>query len=400
MAKKWIFNLLLLFGALVIGFLMCEILVRIFMPRIGWRPAKEEKLVWAAPSYLKFDPLADERISHQPRILFLGDSYMAGSGLSKGSQRISEQFQQKMGDSVSVQTFAAGGWSIDQQYLAFLQKGKAWSPDLVVVAFCANNDLANILSNRQGATLQKHYFVVDSLETLHLYNGQGEPLEIKQFEGNYQTKQITRSYFISLIQYAIYQFRQNDQPTQPDSKNVDSRYTHPPDQPDQLEEIYQLQPRLSWSPQKNPNSFVSAYIHDDFEVNTYQWHLYTTLLKELSRECQQIDAQLMMMLLPVTLKIRDTRFIAGGSLDFTFQTPDGEFTYRAAEPRHRLKSICDSLNIDFFDPTAQFIEHIEENNLVDDCWPDQHDRHFSAVAHRILADQFYQYYQYHPLSGN
>jgi hypothetical protein len=113
-------------------------------------------------------------------------------------------------------------------------------------------------------------------------------------------------------------------------------------------------------------------------------------------ETDRIDARLIVMLLPVTYKPQDARFVAGGELEFRFQTPDGPFTYRAAEPRDRLERICGELGIELFDPTAEFIDIIVERDLVERAYPRPPDRHFSPVAHAILADQLHAYLQDNP----
>ena len=145
------------------------------------------------------------------------------------------------------------------------------------------------------------------------------------------------------------------------------------------------QVRLGWSPQRGVNH-VSAYIHEDCEINRYQWQLLERILDRFNDDVKAIGAELIVMLLPVTFRPQDLQFVAGAQLQLEFMTPDGAFTFRAAEPRDRLQRITDRLRIRFSDPSTDFIAYVREKKIVSLVWPDAHDRHFSDVGHEILAD--------------
>jgi len=59
--------------------------------------------------------------AERPSLLFLGDSFSAGSGLEDYRDRFSEQVKQKVGDRWAVETLAIGGWDTDKE-LDALQK--------------------------------------------------------------------------------------------------------------------------------------------------------------------------------------------------------------------------------------------------------------------------------------
>ena len=65
--------------------------------------------------------------------------------------------------------------------------------------------------------------------------------------------------------------------------DVDSRYQQFMRSPEKSAAIYALQAELDWSPQDGVNH-VSAYIHEDFPLNTYQWQLFRCLLGQLNEE--------------------------------------------------------------------------------------------------------------------
>ena len=149
-------------------------------------------------------------------------------------------------------------------------------------------------------------------------------------------------------------------------------------------EIYNKQTSLSWSPETGIND-VSAYIQDDLATNRYQWRLLEHILLRLRKEVEEVDAKLVVMLLPVIFNPRDADTIAGGPFVQEFQTPSGSFTFRSAEPQDRLREISERTGIAVFDPTTDFIAFVRDNDL-EAVWPDPHDRHFSDVGHKALAD--------------
>lgn len=57
-----------------------------------------------------------EAFKKGPSLLFLGDSFTAGSGLEDYRDRFSEQVKSKVGDRWAVETLAIGGWDTDKEY--------------------------------------------------------------------------------------------------------------------------------------------------------------------------------------------------------------------------------------------------------------------------------------------
>ena len=298
--KTW-GRLVLFLASVSIAALLAEGLFRIVMPEIGWAQRKEEVLGWSSDEYRQFQPSArlDPR---EKRILFLGDSFLAGSGVSDLDQRFPIRLETMLDRRVSVQILAAGGWGTDQQLLAFKHKGGLWEPDLVVVAFCANNDLSNILSHKGSRPDSlKPYFVSEDGASLDLLDGYGMPIDSVATNrrgdlGASQDRPPLRSY---LLDYSRFVFRRLVPPERSDSSDafraVDERYRRFRYRTRKTKEIYRRQSNLSWSPQYGVNH-VSAYVHDEFDLNTYQWNLLELLLKALKREVETRGGKLVVML--------------------------------------------------------------------------------------------------------
>ena len=165
--------------SLLLAFILSELMVRHFLPEVGLALHEDELLGWSNESFQTFRP--KPKPEKTKRVLFLGDSFLAGSGVEQLKERFSARLGQSMAPQIQTATLASGAWGTDQEMLAYLLKGKAWQPDLVVLAFCANNDIANILSNQHGTLPLKSYFVLDEHENLTLYNGIGQPLNLLDF---------------------------------------------------------------------------------------------------------------------------------------------------------------------------------------------------------------------------
>ena len=381
-------NKTVLWMSLLLAFVFSEIMVRHFLPEIGLALRKDELLGWANDEFQTFNPKAVPKTKKTKRILFLGDSFLAGSGIENLEQRFPDQLKKSMPLETEIHTLASGGWGTDQQLLAYLLKGRAWQPDLVVLAFCANNDLANILSNKHGTLPLKSYFVVDENNGLSLYSGQGQPLDLIHFTSRAATgdKRSEGSYAFSLLTHHL----KTTFFKAPKSKNgnltqVDKRYLSFDFSAEKPEELYNKQTPLTWAPQLSANH-VSAYIHEDFAINNYQWKLLKAILREFKGQVETDNAKFAILLLPVIFNPRDLSSVVGGSLKHKFQTAEGNFSFHADEPRKRLQQITKELGIPLIDPTDAFIAETREHYNIEEIWPSPSDRHFNEKGHALLSE--------------
>tara|TARA_B100000959_G_C14902801_1_gene591675 strand:- start:116 stop:1306 length:1191 start_codon:yes stop_codon:yes gene_type:complete len=379
-------NKTLLWMSLLLAFILSELMVRHFLPEVGLALHEDELLGWSNESFQTFRP--KPKPEKTKRVLFLGDSFLAGSGVEQLKERFSARLGQSMAPQIQTATLASGAWGTDQEMLAYLLKGKAWQPDLVVLAFCANNDIANILSNQHGTLPLKSYFVLDEHENLTLYNGIGQPLNLLDFSSaktQNETKQ-PGSYAFNLFSHHFKNSFFKKTPTQEKVfLNVDKRYLSFNFSKEKPEELYAKQSPLSWAPQKGVNH-VSAYIHEDFEINRYQWRLLKGILKEFKQQVENNHAKLALLLLPVIFNPRELSSIAGGTFKHQYETKEGPFTFHADEPKKRLQKITQDLDIIFLDPTEAFIEEVKQHHTAQKIWSNPTDRHFNAKGHQIMAD--------------
>lgn len=378
--------------------LLCEWTLRRLHPELLWRPFPDTYLGWSNNEVREFDPHL--RHPGKQRILFLGDSFMAGVGVGKKRERLPNVLGELLGESVDVRVLATAGWGTDQEYLAFLQKGAAWEPHLVVLSFCANNDLSNILSNRHPSSrdkpMRKPYFILDEQGRLALHDFDGRPLELDPRAAarahNFQSS------LLALLRYHL--SGSTPAPSAGATLNqghpVDSRYTRFPTAAGSMRAVHQLKRKLDWSPQSEITD-VAAFIREDFPDNKYQWRLFEALVAELNKSVQSAGGRLILMPVPSALEATNPVTIVGASLTHEFSTPSGKFSIAMDEPNRRLAALAARLNIECLDSCGALAQHVRNGQLMSEFWPKPPDRHFSAPAHRLLAEWAVDFVQ--PLLG-
>jgi hypothetical protein len=385
-------TLLLAALSAVVSLLLGEAGARLLLPRAGERPLLDAALGWSTAEYQRFDPAAE--VAGSRRILFLGDSYLAGAGVSALEQRFPSVLESLLGEGHAVRVLATGGWGTDQQLLAMMQKGTPWKPDTVVLVFCPVNDLSNILSNQHpnpdpaSAPMRKPYFVLDDSGALGLYTAGGELIAGAELLEAITDPPVFQSALLALLRYHVRSLiaSRSDLVPAPDPRY--GRFRVDPDFAARRHEILEQWRRLTWSPQFEVSS-VSAYIHEDFETNAYQWRLLEAILSALKSEVTAGGARLVVMLLPAAFGPAP-ELLTGSAFERRFETPQGPFTFRSAEPGERLAAIAERLGLWFFDPSADFVRHV-----IRDGWPPERyygpDEHFGDDAHRWLATRLHRY---------
>jgi hypothetical protein len=361
--------------------LLCaELAVRWWLPELGMRPFLDSHLGWASEEYLRLDPGRYKTGGHRTRLLVLGDSYLASSYCERGQDvRFPALLARELPDQLETLTLSTSGWGTDQQLMAFLEKGRPWRPGHVLLAFCANNDLSDILSITHGRGSRKPFFRLGDDGELALFDSAGAPLETGP-EGLSGGARF-RSQLLDLLKSKWARARGDPAP----NVDVDPRYLHFTGiEPPRMKEVYELGPELGWSPQLTVSS-VSAYIAEDFELNRYQWDLLAAIVEQLRDRTEAAGAELTVLLLPMVYRPRDLRFSTASELSHRFDTPAGPFTFQMKEPGRRLEAIAGELGVRFLDPSAEFFAIVRDRALEEQVWPDPHNRHFGPLGHRILA---------------
>lgn len=85
---------------------------------------------------------AVERTPGTPRILVLGDSVAAGQGVARTQDVFPRRLEARLGEAglpAEVLNFAVSGYNTGQEVAMLAEKGLAYDPDLILVAYCLND---------------------------------------------------------------------------------------------------------------------------------------------------------------------------------------------------------------------------------------------------------------------
>jgi hypothetical protein len=99
-------------------------------------------------------------IENKPGIIFLGDSFVWGYDVEQ-SERFTERLREKLPD-WSVYNLGVSGYGTDQEYLLLKQQYDFYSPKIVFLVFCTDNDEQDNSSNRRYGGYYKPYFVINA----------------------------------------------------------------------------------------------------------------------------------------------------------------------------------------------------------------------------------------------
>lgn len=167
--KAILLNVSLAAGSLLVAFLVAEIGLRLYQyggltaphshlpplirepdPDTGWRLARDQEAVKSSLDYNLVVRTNSSGLRGPERdiapdpdqftIVLLGDSYMEAAHVPEedGFPRVLED---TLGDGYRVLNFGVGGYSTVQAWRQFVARGKALQPDLVLLAFYAENDI-------------------------------------------------------------------------------------------------------------------------------------------------------------------------------------------------------------------------------------------------------------------
>ncbi|MBU1652340.1 SGNH/GDSL hydrolase family protein [bacterium] len=178
-------NLLLLFVVFVIGIIAVEFVLRFAWPGYQCNPKMEslmtydDSLGWigktdykglliegglAVPAEMNGwgfrddEPITGAAAAGKRRLIFLGDSFMMGSGVEH-QNRASEVVEQLEPTCISY-NFGIHGYSTDQELLALQKYGPEVNPTDILLFFCANDLIYND-SNLGHRVAKSHFRVVD-----------------------------------------------------------------------------------------------------------------------------------------------------------------------------------------------------------------------------------------------
>jgi hypothetical protein len=134
------------------------------------------------------EPIRDGR----PRILFLGDSFVWGTGL-EARERFTDKLRAKHPE-WTVYNFGVVGYGTDQEYLQLKSRFEKYQPQAVFLLFCTENDFLDNCSNGGGVLAFKPYFTVGP-QGLSLH---GSPVPLADYAFCQKYPLLSKPYLIRL----------------------------------------------------------------------------------------------------------------------------------------------------------------------------------------------------------
>lgn len=134
------------------------------------------------------EPVRDGR----PRIVFLGDSFVWGTGL-EARERFTDKLRAKHPE-WTVYNFGVVGYGTDQEYLLLKSRFEKYQPQVVFVLFCTENDFLDNCSNGGGILAFKPYFRAEP-QGLNLH---GSPVPLADYAFCQKYPLLSKPYLIRL----------------------------------------------------------------------------------------------------------------------------------------------------------------------------------------------------------
>lgn len=322
-----------------------------FDATLGWRPLPNHR------SFLKRDEFTteiqsnsfgwrDREHSHTrtpgvKRIAVIGDSFTWGLGVAS-EDRFTEQLDRLNGPSAEILNFGVSGYG-PVQHLLILDEILAFNPDEVIIQFCLSNDYAdNTQSKRYGYF--KPYGILDPKGQLSIISSAVRPTA--QYHTDFPS---LSALFSALARY---------------SRIADIIYLglQTPKDRDLVEGHGGLV-----ALGQDQDAIYDPRSKGDLEASEYASLVNRAVFSQIAHKLREKNIPLLVVAGPTKCEVGDC--------------PVGTKGVRQKAARNLLSGEMASLNIEFFDPSDNF--------LVSDYWTI--DGHWQAAGHKKFAAILFSY---------
>ena len=305
------------------------------------------------------------------RVLVLGDSFMAGMQVNDNeifSSVLQQRLNQaRLGKRVEVITFGVPSWGTDQQYLALRQYGLRLNPDLVVVAFYAQNDVAetDLMLRSSTNIYPKPFFDLDEGRLIELPFVDQTPMAIRlgrQVAARFRIYPMTRDALLTIPLAHRLLFRlgivgvvpQPDESPEPEGASLWIW----PDRWRRQIGVFELRPWADWS---------------------RAWAISEALLHRMNAEATSTGARFLLLGVasPIEVMPHDilTGLIGQKMKDFD-----------ADQPSRRLREISMRRGIDFVSMVPAFRRRIGDSAQIFEDLFLRCDGHWTVKGHQLAGD--------------
>ncbi|MEO1052122.1 MAG: hypothetical protein AAFX87_15930 [Bacteroidota bacterium] len=280
-----------------------------------------------------------------PKITLLGDSYVEGHG-KNNNQSVSHFMDSLLEQQYEVLNFGtSGGIGTVHQLALYDNFASHFDAELVILFFLNYNDLYdNINAISEGfinEDLEFTYPKANDFEEIKTFIAdKGTPPEVQYSKGGLYTFKLARRGFSSLGAY----FQ-----TAANVKLFDFR-----------------------------TAIAKMYDPDESDDIRKGYNIFEKSLTELKKQVEADSAQLLLVQIADPFQI-DVNWLdlSAGKIDKTLQ-PD--------YPNTRVKAICDSLGVAYFDMYPQTADYIKTNEMTFPYFFHTCDRHYDTHGNRWMAE--------------
>lgn len=328
----------------------------------------------------------------QKYILLVGDSYIHDGSFTTIFE---SSLHNETDDKYIVRNLATGGWGNDQEYIALKNLALKYEPDIVVLAFCLWNDIADNLSAFERAHI-KPYFILKDNELILCGSDRCFNQDLVLSDKNKLGKLLhSIHYGLSRISYLYYYatqfFKDSPLPLFSDKKrNIDgsecpfdefSEYVKADNVP------YMFTDRLSHylAMVKDPKPSMikngqKVYISD------YGYDLTGALLKCFNRDITGYGGKFYVLLLPLANPFG----LNSRSSEVIFTQADGqEVTIDFMYQINKLKRLCKASGIKTIDFTDEMESQFQDSS---ELLCSQKGAHYNKKGDDFLGKQLYEYF--------
>ena len=305
------------------------------------------------------------------RVLVLGDSFMAGLQVND-DEIFSSVLRQRLNDAglgkrVEVITFGVPSWGTDQQYLALRQYGLKLNPDLVVVAFYAQNDVAetDLMLRSSTNTYPKPFFDLREGRLIELPFVDSTPMPIKvgrRIAADLRLYPMVRDSLLTfpLAHRVLFRFgivgvvpQENESP-----EPEDPSLWQWPDRWRRQIGVFELRPWADWS---------------------RAWAISEALLNRMNAEATSTGARFLLLGVASPIEVMPQEILLG-----LIASRKGDFD--ADQPTRRLTEISARRGIDFVSMVPAFKNRIGNSAKIFEDLFLRCDGHWTPAGHRLAAE--------------
>ena len=363
--REFTINFLILLGSLILIAIICELFLRLLgdhygvklyekYPQgalckpdrvLGWigNPEKAGILSFAAEEtadmHVVMNPEGFWDINPQiikpsetKRILFLGDSFTIGFGVSE-KERFSDLIKDLLPSGFEVINMGMWGYSTDQELLVLTEKGIKYSPDIVIVSmFLDDLFCSNLFSVNEGLYI-KPKFILTAGNSLELGN-----VPVPNNHGP--------SYLLNMV----------------------------------LTRFYKLRNRLEMGSEFHRRGWISVF--DKAYIKEKRYTLPLRLLSEMNAVSRSNDSKFLLVIIPYKDQLYEQRIhkLWDTYKGIPFERLD------LALPQKVVGLFCRKSGIPMLDLLPAFKSHNSPQTLFFN-----RDLHWTKEGHRLAAEQILNY---------